>query len=64
MRQDVSSNTHDHLVIFLVEEGEPAAGLEIEVAGELVSPDVHVHLAFLVEQDLDRPPAKVVAGLP
>jgi hypothetical protein len=39
-------------------------GLEREVAGELVSPRVQVHLALPVEQDLDRPQAEVAAGLP
>jgi hypothetical protein len=44
--------------------GELAAGLKGEVAGELVPPGVQVCLALPIEQDLDRPPAKVVAGLP
>ena len=53
----------NHLVVPLVEEGALAAGLEREVAGKLVPSRVQVHLALPVEQDLDRPPAEVAAGL-
>jgi hypothetical protein len=48
----------------LIEEGALAAGLELEVASELVPPGVQVHLILPIEQDLDRSPTEVVASLP
>lgn len=54
----------DHLTIAFVEEGEQAACLEVVGASKLVPPSVQVRLALLVEQDLDRPPAKAASGLP
>jgi hypothetical protein len=39
-------NLHDHLAIAFLEEGEQAAGLKIEVMGELIPPGVQVHLAL------------------
>ena len=60
----VVEHLDDHLAVPLVEEGELAAGLESEVAGQLVPPYVQVYLALPLEQDLDRPPAEVAAGLP
>lgn len=60
----VVEHLDDHLAVPLVQEGELAAGLEVEVTGELVPPRVQVHLALPVEQDLHGPAAEVAASLP
>jgi hypothetical protein len=54
----VIKQLHSELVVAFPLEVHQATDLEVVGAGELLPVSVEVHVTFLVEQHLDRPPAK------